>query len=89
MKGMVITAALVATACAVLVAAPSKDAKYIGADKCKMCHSTEHKGWSKTAHARAYDLLVNVAQDKNTECLACHTTGYGKGGYTDETANPD
>ena len=79
---------LVAAACGVLIAAPSENAKYIGVDKCKMCHFDKHEAWSKTGHAMAFDLLLNVAQEKNAECLKCHTTGYGKGGYTDETATP-
>ena len=88
MKKMFLIAAIVAAACGAIIAAPSKDAKYIGSDKCKNCHSSEHKGWAKTAHSRAYDLLVNVDQQKNAACLSCHTTGYGKGGFTDETATP-
>ncbi len=89
MKNFTIAAAIVLVASGIIVAAPSKDAKYIGADKCKSCHSTEHKGWSKTAHARAFDQLANVGQEKNGDCLPCHTTGYGIGGFTNEAATPN
>lgn len=63
-------------------------AKYVGVDNCKMCHSDKHENWDKTAHARAFDLLVNVEQDKNAECLPCHTTGYGNGGFVDTASTP-
>jgi len=89
MRKTFLALALAAAACGIIVAAPSQNAKYIGADKCRMCHSAEHAGWLKTGHARAFDLLVNVDQDKNAECLPCHTTGYGKGGYTDGAATPN
>lgn len=62
--------------------------KYAGVDNCKMCHPDPYADWSKTAHARSFELLVNVGQEKNAECLPCHTTGYGKGGYVDEATTP-
>lgn len=58
--------------------------KYGGVDNCKMCHPDIYKDWSKSAHARGFDLLVNAGQDKNSDCLPCHTTGYAKGGYVDQ-----
>ena len=60
--------------------------KYVGHETCNGCHPDIHKEWSKTAHARAFDLLVNVGQQKTAECLPCHTTGYGSGGYVDEAS---
>ena len=64
--------------------------KYAGIDNCKMCHKEkpEYIDWAKSAHSRSFELLVNVGQEKNAECLACHTTGYGKGGYVDEATTP-
>jgi hypothetical protein len=64
------------------------EGKYAGVDKCRMCHPDVYNGWSKTAHATSFDLLVNVGQEKNPECLPCHTTGYGKNGYADEATTP-
>lgn len=37
--------------------------KYVGADKCKLCHQTESKGnqygqWKKSKHSGAYDALA-------------------------------
>lgn len=64
------------------------DGTYGGVDNCKMCHSDIYNPWSKTAHARGFELLVNVGEEKNAKCLPCHTTGYGKGGYVDEATTP-
>lgn len=56
-------------------------ATYVGAEGC-LCHADPvHKGWEKTGHARAFDLLKLAGQEKNEKCLPCHTTGYGRGGY--------
>jgi len=57
---------------------------YAGVDNCKICHSDIYNEWSKSAHSKGFELLANVGEEKNAECLPCHTTGYGKGGYTDE-----
>lgn len=43
--------------------------KYIGADKCKTCHSVEANGdqfghWSKSAHAKAFATLASDAAKK-------------------------
>ena len=43
--------------------------KYIGADKCKTCHSVEANGdqfghWSKTEHAKAFTVLASDAAKK-------------------------
>ena len=65
-------------------------AGYSGIDSCKMCHGEkpEFIDWAKTSHATSFELLVNVGQEKNAECLPCHTTGYGAGGYVDEKTTP-
>ncbi len=56
-------------------------ASYVGAATC-LCHTDPiHKSWETTKHARAFEILKLAGQDKNEKCLACHTTGYGKGGY--------
>src|SRR5690606_19214373 len=53
-------------------------AKYIGANGCKMCHNKPEKGaqyaqWQKTGHAQAYSKLDDAGK-KNAECLKCHST---------------
>ncbi|MBU1937005.1 cytochrome c family protein [bacterium] len=69
---------------------------YVGNSKCKMCHKGESKGmvwenWLETKHAKAMETLdAEKGEDKNPECLKCHTTGFGTAtGYNPETPNED
>ncbi len=70
---------------------------YVGADKCKICHKGEAKGniweiWEKSAHAKAYQTLVNAGKgdEKNATCLGCHVTGLGKPtGFDPKAATPN
>ena len=59
-------------------AAEKKEVKheYIGEKKCKMCHKKDdtHPSWAKTPHANAFAVL-DEKQQKNAECLVCHSTG--------------
>lgn len=62
--------------------APAVDPTFIGGSKCKLCHRGERNGniwetWLETKHAKSMESLVAKGEDKNPECLACHTTGYG------------
>jgi len=58
-------------------------AEYVGAVKCKMCHSSksiggeQYKVWQGTKHAKAMDALQGNDAN-NPKCLKCHTTGYDK-----------
>lgn len=57
---------------------------------CLTCHSKEHGLWSKTGHGRAYAGLEKVNKSFDPECLACHTTGFGKpGGFISEIDTPE
>ncbi len=55
-------------------------ADYMGSQACQSCHPVEHETWSKSPHARAGDTLVAKGEAANTDCLRCHTTGYGLAG---------
>jgi hypothetical protein len=59
--------------------------KYASAyGRCSTCHSQIARDWVKTPHAEAFDSLIAYGEDENTNCLACHTVGYGLStGYTD------
>jgi hypothetical protein len=60
---------------------PEGGPTYVGDAAC-LCHTDPvHKSWATTKHAKAFELLKLAGQEKNEKCLACHTTGYGKGGY--------
>jgi hypothetical protein len=52
--------------------------KYVGGMKCKACHLAQYKSWETTKHAKAMDVLKDN-EKKDPKCLACHTTGHGKG----------
>jgi hypothetical protein len=55
---------------------------FVGADVCKQCHSAAHAAWLTTKHHDALRFLAEVKQDRNPQCLPCHTVGFGKpGGY--------
>ena len=71
------------------LAEQSANAKYLGVSKCVMCHSDVHKSWQSSKHARAFELLTNVGEEKNEKCLPCHTTGFAKGGFADVATTPD
>lgn len=70
-----------------------EDIEFVGAAKCKMCHNRAssgkfHDDWSENKHAKALDLL-NDEEKKNPECLACHSTGFGKtGGFVSLEETP-
>ncbi len=55
----------------------AKEAKYVGVKKCKTCHKPQYKIWLTLSHAKALSVL-SADEQKNPECLGCHTTGYGK-----------
>lgn len=77
---------------------------YVGAGKCKLCHSGQHKAWKETKMANAFELLKpgNRAEAKkkagldpdkdytaDASCLSCHVTGFGKpGGFKSIEATP-
>jgi len=62
--------------------------EYVGMTKCKMCHKDVYEAWSKTKHATAIETLGDTSA-MDEACLACHVTGYGKGGgYVDTASTP-
>jgi len=70
------------------VADKPAEAAYLGADKCKMCHSKQHVTWTKMKHSRAIESL-SAEEQKNAECVKCHVTGYGKtGGFESMEKTP-
>ena len=50
---------------------------FVGEKGCATCHPREHQHWATTAHARAYQTLVEKDKTSDKSCLACHTTGFG------------
>lgn len=54
---------------------------YRGHGSCAPCHPDNHAEWRREKHAGAYGTLVRQGDGGNPDCLPCHVTGYGKGGY--------
>ncbi len=87
----------------VFVVTNADAAKYIGAKKCKTCHAKQYKAWKKTLMATSYENLkpgvkaeakkkAGLEPDKDyttdADCLRCHTTGYGQGGFVSMEETP-
>lgn len=57
-------------------------AQYVGSNACQSCHAKEFETWQASPHAHAVKTLEQAGKQGNADCLACHTTAYGKpGGY--------
>ncbi len=62
---------------------------YTGNASCKSCHAAEYASWKKTKHSHAYHTLVEKGHEKDPECLACHTVGFGfQTGFIGESQTP-
>jgi hypothetical protein len=63
--------------------------RYAGSQACLECHENLHNSVMDTRHARAFESLKKVGQDKNPGCLACHTVGHGlPTGFVSEAQTP-
>lgn len=52
------------------------------ANSCIECHEAQGKFWQKTAHSMAYITLIKAKDDKNPQCIGCHSLGLNQeGGY--------
>jgi predicted CXXCH cytochrome family protein len=68
------------------VAPPGYDGKgdFVGAEVCGTCHGGAAAQWRTTAHAHAYESLVQRGQQLDRECIGCHTAGWRHpGGFSD------
>lgn len=46
------------------------------ASSCIECHSDQHQFWQSTAHSLAIQTLIQNNEEKNPNCIGCHTVGY-------------
>jgi len=60
---------------------PPAPGEFVSAQACSKCHLAEYMQWLNTGHARALSSLGGKQMEFDTGCLACHTTGFGKGGF--------
>jgi len=64
----------------------TEEFRFVSVSMCFVCHFGIKKGlvyekWKETPHARAFATLKAVGEEKNPQCLVCHTTGFNAGGY--------
>ena len=59
----------------------------LASDDCKDCHITEYNAWKKDDHSFAFETIVDARKTKDSECLSCHTSGFGRDdGFTSLTS---
>ena len=57
---------------------------YVGEEVCSTCHVVQHKLWSDSQHAIAYEDLEDVGKAFDPACIGCHTVGFDRpGGFFD------
>jgi len=54
--------------------------RYVGSEACRSCHADEYAAWSQQPHAHALASLAAKSATGKTDCLQCHTTGFGRPG---------
>ncbi len=63
---------------------------FVGSSACKDCHQQAWQTWQSAKHAHGLETLEALGRDKNPECLACHTVGYGfETGFVARETTPD
>ena len=55
-------------------------ASHVGSDACQSCHPAEHAKWLASPHAAAFAALAQGGHQEDADCIACHTTGFGRTG---------
>lgn len=64
----------------------AQDIAYVGSNACQSCHTAEYESWTKSPHGHALATLTAKSKQNDKQCLACHTTGFGKtGGYANSS----
>ena len=62
--------------------------RYVGVDKCAACHAVEFSDYKKRKFQKSWKILKMRGEEGNSECLKCHSTGFGKGGFKSESETP-
>jgi hypothetical protein len=56
---------------------------YLGLGVCRRCHEEEFDAYVSSAHAHAYETLSKQFRHRDSNCIGCHSVGYGEaGGFT-------
>ncbi len=59
---------------------PSSPPRYVSSSGCYSCHTEHYTRWTLTKHTQAYEALLTRGEERNPECLTCHSTGFGVSG---------
>ncbi len=74
---------------ATLASAENNPDHFVGAAMCERCHKAEAEQWRTTAHARAWQTLVDNKKDADPDCIQCHVVGFRKpGGFVSAALSP-
>jgi hypothetical protein len=57
-----------------------REAQVAGTHTCRVCHVQDCAVWDNSAHARAWQTLVDRGVQYDAACQRCHTTGFGWAG---------
>jgi hypothetical protein len=52
--------------------------RYLGQAACGKCHTGLTDRLAVSRHYRAYETLLQRGEERNPDCLSCHTTGFGR-----------
>lgn len=52
--------------------------RYLGQTACGKCHTGLVDRLASHRHYRAYETLLQRGEERNPDCLSCHTTGFGR-----------
>lgn len=55
----------------------SGEYRYVGNDKCRLCHRDFFVGRKQDPHDHAMSYITDSEYRENPKCLVCHATGYG------------
>ncbi|SDN65550.1 Cytochrome c554 and c-prime [Desulfonauticus submarinus] len=67
---------------------------YVGSKQCGECHEKEYKNFiTYSKKAKSFEhikkMFPKLEERERQECYACHTTGYGKGGFISYEKTPE
>ena len=64
--------------------------RYLGEETCKRCHGDIYTKVAEMGHAKAYAGLARTNSEGLSDCLPCHTTGFGAPtGFASASSMPD
>ncbi len=59
----------------------------LASEDCQDCHISEYNAWKRDDHSIAFKTIVDESKTKDSECLSCHTSGFGRDdGFTSFTS---